>query len=163
LLRDPGAARDASGPRAAADAAPWPAIIGAVVLDVTPPGTPRRGADAAVRRELGGWPVPPAPADLLRSRGLLRPAELPAMGPAVRPVEAARAALGLPDRQLVEALAAAPPGGAAPGRTAPGFPLTARDGYVRTAAGAAPPGPAAGQRRSAASSPAAAGPGPDPQ
>ena len=156
LLRDPGAARVSPGPSPRADGggaaevpAGWPAIVGAVVLDVSPPALPRRGAAAAVRRDLEGWPDRPAAADLLRRRGLARPAEFRAMGLAVpgstlvtaagwladpahwadlrdrlaravrehaardplavgMPLEAARAALGLPDRQLVEALAAEP-------------------------------------------------------
>ncbi len=84
LLRDPGAARAAHGapvaPGAEPGAGPWPAIVGATVLDVSLPGAPRRGAAAAVRAELAGWTDPPAVADLLRRRGLARPAELRAMG-----------------------------------------------------------------------------------
>jgi selenocysteine-specific elongation factor len=269
LLRDPGAARSAPGARVAADATPWPTIIAATVLDVSPPGTPRRGAATAVRRELSGWADPPAAADLLRRRGLARPAELQAMGlpvPAGRPLpggaplsgpgpspgldpspgsaptprqapsagpsptprqapsagpspspggapsvgspperpvpvaaagwladpehwsslrerlartvaehaardplavgmplEAARAALGLPDRRLVEALAAEPPGGVTPNRTASGAQLAVRDGYVWSSAGQAPPGRAGEQRRSAPSAAAAAESGPAPQ
>ena len=186
------------------------------MLDVSPPEAPRRGAAAAVRRELSGWPDPPGAAELLRRRGLARPAELRAMGLAVpgatrpqeatragpaqdgasqadgtparaagwladpahwaelrerlgravdehaardplaagMPLEAARAALGLPDRQLVEALAAGP------GRAASGLPLTVSDGYVRRAPAAAPEAPGREQRRSGLSSPAAAGSGP---
>jgi selenocysteine-specific elongation factor len=190
LLRDPGAARVATG---------TPAITGAIVLDVSPPGTPRRRPAAAVRRELAGWPDPPAAADLLRRHGLVRPAELRAMGlgsgsdgPAPvtaagwladpghwsglrerlagavaehaahdplapgMPLEAARAALGLPDRQLVEALAADP------GRGTPGYPLAVRDGCVRRAAAPGPRTPA-GHQHPPARSPAAAEPGPDPE
>jgi selenocysteine-specific elongation factor len=190
LLRDPGAARVATG---------GPAITGATVLDVSPPGTSRRRAAAAVRRELAGWPDPPDAADLLRRRGLARPGELRAMGLGLRPggpapvtaagwladpehwsdlrerlagavdehaardplaagmpLEAARAALGLPERQLVEPLAAAP------GRAAPAHPLAVRDGCVRRATGPGPRAPAGQQRRTASSSPAAAEPGPDP-
>jgi len=197
LLRDPGAARDTTGA---------PAITGAIVLDVSPPGTPRRRPAASVHRELAGWPDPPAAADLLRRRGLARPAELGAMGLALRaggpapvtaagwlvdperwlglrerladavaqhaardplapgmPLEAARAALGLPDRQLVEALAAEP------GRGTTGYPLTVRDGCVRRAA-ATGSRAAAGQSRlpagqsrlPAGPSAAVVGPGPDP-
>jgi selenocysteine-specific elongation factor len=119
------------------------------VLDVAPPALARRGAAAAARRELAGWPERPAAADLLRRHGLLRASALAAMGvaggpPPVAgewladparwtqlrrqlaeavaaharhdplaigmPPEAARAALGLPDRALVEALAQPPPG-----------------------------------------------------
>jgi selenocysteine-specific elongation factor len=184
LLRDPGAARVVPGA---------PAITGAVVLDVSPPGTPRRRPAAAVRQELAGWPDPPGAADLLRRRGLARPAELRAMGlgfgpdgPAPvtaagwladpghwsglrerlagavgehaardplapgMPLEAARAALGLPDRQLVEALAAGP------GRGMPGYPLAVRDGYVCR-------GPEGKPRPPGRSSPAVAEPGPDPE
>jgi selenocysteine-specific elongation factor len=191
LLRDPGAAKGTTGA---------PAIIGAIVLDVSPPGRPRRRPAAAVRRELASWTDPPAAADLLRRRGLARPAELRAMGlgsgsdgpvpvtaagwladpehwsglrerlagavaeHAARdplapgmPLEAARAALGLPDRQLVEALAADP------GRNAPGYPLAVRDGYVRRAAAAGPRPPAGQQSPPAGSSPAAPEPAPDPE
>jgi selenocysteine-specific elongation factor len=191
LLRDPGAARVMTGA---------PAITGAIVLDVSPPGTTRRRSAAAVRRELAGWPDPPAAADLLRRRGLARPAELRAMGldfgaegPAPvtaagwladpghwsglrerlaaavaehaardplapgMPLEAARAALGLPDRQLVEALAAGP------GHGTPGFPLAVRDGCVRSAAVPESHAPAGQQRPPARSSPAIAQSGPDPE
>jgi selenocysteine-specific elongation factor len=205
LLRDPGAARvqpgaahRAAGPGSAAEPAGSPAISGATVLDVSPRALPRRGAAAAVRRELAGWPDPPRAEHLLGRRGLVRPAGLRAMGldvpaggtapvraagwladpahwadlrerlaravaehaardplAAGMPLEAARAALGLPDRQLVEALAAEP------GRAAPGQPLTVRDGYVRAGAAPAPGGEGREQRRSGKSSPAAAGTGPD--
>ena len=191
LLRDPGAARVTTGA---------PAIIGAIVLDVSPPGTPRRRPAAAVGRELAGWPDPPAAADLLRRRGLARPAELRAMGldsgsdgraPVTaagwladpehwsglrerlagaaaehaardplapgRPLEAARAAPGLPDRQLVEALAADP------GRDTPGYPLAVRDGCVRRMATPGPRGPAGRPGPPARSSPAGAESPPDPQ
>ncbi len=192
-----------SGLAAVGVPAGWAAITGAIVLDVRPPGTPRRGAAAAVRRELGGWPDPPGAADLLRRRGLARPADLRAMGLAMQtgtvrdpaqagpgavraggwladpghwaelrerlvraveqhaardplaagmPLEAARAALGLPDRQLVQALAAGPGSGAS------GFPLIAGDGYVRRAPSPAPAAPGREQRRSGPSSPEAAGP-----
>jgi len=190
LLRDPGAARVTAG---------TPAITGAIVLDVSPPGTRRRQPAAAVRRELAAWPDPPAAADLLRRRGLARPADVRAMGlgfgsdgpepvtaagwladpehwsvlrerladvvgeHAARdplapgmPLEAARAALGLPDRQLVEALAAEP------GRGAPGYPLAVRDGRVRRAADPGARTPAGGHPPPARSSPAAAESQPDP-
>ena len=139
LLRDPGSAEVT--------------IVGAIVLDVTPPPLARRGAAAAAGRELAAWPDLPAPADLLRRHGLLRASALAAMGvtagdvpslpPPVTPsgwladpvrwgelrrrlaevvaaharrdplaiglpTEAARAALRLPDRALVEALARLP-------------------------------------------------------
>jgi selenocysteine-specific elongation factor len=143
LLRDPGAARDAPGTPAAG----WPGVLGAMVLDVTPPPLTRRGAAAAAARELSTWPDRPGAAELLRRHGLLRASALLAMGvrdhpepvtgewladpgrwsalaaelgelltthaareplAAGLPVEAARAALGLPDRRLVIALARPP-------------------------------------------------------
>jgi selenocysteine-specific elongation factor len=120
---------------------------GLTVLDVRPPPTRRRGAGAARARQLAGWPDRPGAATLLRQHGLLRAADLRAMGcpaggapvagdwladpdrwaalgrrlaEAVErhaaahpldpglPVEAARQALRLPDRRLVDALANAP-------------------------------------------------------
>jgi selenocysteine-specific elongation factor len=153
LLRDPGSA--------------GLAILGATVLDVSPPPLARRGAAAAAGRELSAWPDVPAAADLLRRHGLLRASALTAMGvPAssaavavgdwladpVRwaelrrqlaelvaadarrdplaiglPPEAARAALRLPDRALVEALARLP----APGQTP--SPVRLDGGYLRLA------------------------------
>jgi selenocysteine-specific elongation factor len=237
LLRDPGAARVSPGTPPQAGSGPaaegpagWPAIVGAVVLDVSPPALPRRGAAVAVRRELERWPERPATADLLRRRGLARPAEFRSMGLAVQadgapplvsaqaspartgtgqagtgqagtgqaarapvtaagwladpehwaalrerlaravrehaardplaagmPLEAARAALGLPDRQLIEALAADTAG------SAPGYPLTVRGGYVRAAAGPAAQAGGPEQRRSEGKSQQGAGPEPDPQ
>ena len=130
LLRDPGSA--------------GVAMLGATLLDVTPPALVRRGAAAAAGAELATWPDLPAAADLLRRHGFLRSGALAAMGvpggpPPVAgdwladpdrwaglrrqladavaahvkrdplaigmPPEAARAALGLPDRALIEALA----------------------------------------------------------
>jgi selenocysteine-specific elongation factor len=169
LLRDPGAARataagaaspagaarpaGGAGPAggtagaALAAAAGWPGVLGAVVLDVTPPPLTRRGAAAAAARELATWPGQPGAAELLRRHGLLRATALLAMGvrehpepvtgewladparwaalaaelgevlaahaareplAAGLPIEAARAALGLPDRRLVTALARPP-------------------------------------------------------
>jgi selenocysteine-specific elongation factor len=157
LLRDPGSAAAAfaqagaaSGPATTAGRARrpgWPPLVGATVLDVVPPAFRRRGAAAAAGRELAAWPAVPAAADLLRRHGLLRAADLGAMGVAELPapvggdwladpdhwaelgrrlrenvaahaareplapglpVEAARAALGLAARQLVERLAAPP-------------------------------------------------------
>jgi selenocysteine-specific elongation factor len=164
LLRDPGSAAVAfaqpgtgagSGPGHSAgqgagysarypDRVAWPPLVGATVLDVAPPGFRRRGAAAAAGRDLAAWPAVPGAADLLRRHGLLRAADLRAMGvtglPAPvggdwvadpelwaelrqrltanvaahaageplapgLPVEAARAGLGLPERQLVERLA----------------------------------------------------------
>jgi selenocysteine-specific elongation factor len=130
LLRDPGNA--------------GVAILGATVLDVTPPALARRGAAAEAGAELAAWPDLPSAADLLRRHGLLRAGALAAMGVPGGPPpvagdwladpdrwaglrrqlaeavaahvkrdplaigmspEAARAALGLPDRVLIEALA----------------------------------------------------------
>ena len=161
LLRDPGAARGtapgrpaaaggespASGEYPAEATAGWPGILGAMVLDVTPPPLTRRGAAAAAARELATWPDRPGAAQLLRRHGLLRASALLAMGVRVHPepqtgewladparwsalaaelgellashaareplaaglpIEAARAALGLPDRRLVTALARPP-------------------------------------------------------
>ena len=146
LLRDPGSASVA--------------IMGATVLDVTPPALTRRGAAAAAGDELTAWPGLPSAADLLRRHGFLRAGALAAMGvsgspppmagdwladPARwaglrrelaeavaahaqrdplaigMPPEAARAALGLPDRALIEALALGQ--------------VQLEDGYLR------PPGP----------------------
>jgi selenocysteine-specific elongation factor len=120
---------------------------GVTVLDVRPPALRRRGAAAARAQQLAGWPDQPDAAALLRQHGLLRAAELRAMGVAATgtpvtgdwladpdrwaalgrrlaevveqhatanpldpglPLEAARGAVGLPDRRLVEALVAAP-------------------------------------------------------
>ena len=168
LLRDPGSASRVPG-RQGGPRPGWPAVLGATVLDVSPPGLGRRGAAAAAARELAGWPARPGPAELLRRHGLLRGTALRAMGlpggPAAvagdwladpghwaglqqrlatavtahaareplapgLPLEAARAELGLPARELAEALAR--------------HPLTVRAGCVRgTADGAGPalPGP----------------------
>jgi selenocysteine-specific elongation factor len=159
LLRDPGSAAAAFAQRGEGAAGlpgagppgharpSWPPLVGATVLDVAPPAFRRRGDAAAAGRELAAWPAVPAAADLLRRHGLLRGADLLAMGVtglpapvggdwltdpghwadlgrrlrenvaahAAReplapglPLEAARAALGLPARQLVERLAAPP-------------------------------------------------------
>jgi selenocysteine-specific elongation factor len=135
LLRDPGSAAVT--------------ILGAILLDVTPPALVRRGAAAAAGRELAAWPDVPAAADLLHRHGLLQASAVAAMGVAGNvpppvtasgwladparwtelgrqlaevvtaharrdplaiglPPEAARAALRLPDRSLVEALARRP-------------------------------------------------------
>jgi len=137
LLRDPGSRR----------AGGWPAVAGAVVLDVNPPLLNRRGAAAAAAKLLASWPDQPAAADLLARHGIMRASSLLAMGisehpvpisgewladpgrwrtlghqlgevlashaaaeplAAGMPVEAARAALDLPDRRLVLALAKPP-------------------------------------------------------
>ncbi|HEY6499600.1 MAG TPA: SelB C-terminal domain-containing protein [Streptosporangiaceae bacterium] len=66
LLRDPGAA--------------GLFILGATVLDVTPPPLTRRGAAAAAATELGSWPATPGVANLLGRHGLLRQPALAAMG-----------------------------------------------------------------------------------
>ncbi|HEY5356333.1 MAG TPA: selenocysteine-specific translation elongation factor [Streptosporangiaceae bacterium] len=125
----------------------WPGVVGAVVLDVSPPPLTRRGAAGAAARELADWPDQPGATELLRRHGMLRASALLAMGVrehpepvtgewlvdpahwaalaaelgevlaahAAReplapglPLEAARAALGLPDRRLVSALARPP-------------------------------------------------------
>jgi selenocysteine-specific elongation factor len=163
LLRVPGAA-PAGNERGRL--AGWPALTGAIVLDVVPPSLAGRGSAGAAGRELASWPAVPAAADLLRRHGLLRLPALRAMGvtqappPAAgdwaadpahwatlaqrlaeivaahaerdplapgMPVEAARAALGVPDRRLVEALAA---------------PAFSSDGGLLRPAGAAQPGSA---------------------
>jgi selenocysteine-specific elongation factor len=120
---------------------------GLTVLDVRPPPMRRRGAGTARARQLAGWPARPDAAILLAQHGLLRAADLRAMGcptdvspvagdwladpdrwaalgrrlaevverhaaanpldPGL-PVEAARQALRLPDRRLVDALALPP-------------------------------------------------------
>jgi selenocysteine-specific elongation factor len=201
LLRDPGAARggapgkqphaaqpftdaqaaglDPLGPALPAEPAGWVAMIGATVLDVSPPAAPRRGAAAAVRSELGGWPGVPGAAELLRRHGMIQATALRAMGVAAAqtargpgaagpvsvggwlvdpghwaklrerlgqvvaehaardplavgmPLEAARAALGVPDRRLIEELAAGP------GAPASGRRLAVRDGYLAIAGASA--------------------------
>ena len=137
LLRDPGSRRTGS----------FPAVAGAVVLDVAPPSLGRRGAAAAAARMLSGWPDRPGAAELLARHGIIRASTLLAMGvsdhpvpvagewladpghwralghhlgevlashaaaeplAAGMPVDAARAALELPDRKLVLALAKPP-------------------------------------------------------
>jgi selenocysteine-specific elongation factor len=137
LLRDPGSRQIGS----------WPALAGAIVLDVSPPPLVRRGAAAATARQLSTWPDKPTAAELLSRHGLMRASVLLAMGvsdhprpvagewladaeywrslsnqlgevlaghaaaeplSAGLPIEAARAALGLPDRRLVTALAKPP-------------------------------------------------------
>jgi selenocysteine-specific elongation factor len=137
LLRDPSARRPES----------WPAVAGAVVLDVMPPPLARRGAAAAAARQLAAWPDRPTAAELLARHGVLRGSALFAMGvpelpePVAgewladpdhwrglghqlgevlaahaaaeplttgMPIEAVQAALDLPDRRLVAALARPP-------------------------------------------------------
>jgi len=66
LLRDPGAATMF--------------LVGATVLDPSPPPLRRRGASAAAAAELSAWPDLPAAADLLRRHSLLRLSSLAAMG-----------------------------------------------------------------------------------
>ena len=163
----------------------WPPLVGATVLDVAPPAFPPAGSAAAAGRDLAAWPAVPGPADLLRRHGLLRAADLRAMGVpgapapvggdwvadpqhwaelrqqltanvaahAAReplapglPVEAARAGLGLPERQLVERLAAPP--------------LAVRGGYLmleRDGTTAGRPGPAGAGAHGGAAAPG--GPG----
>jgi len=137
LLRDPGSRRDGS----------FPAVAGAIVLDVAPPPLARRGAAAAAARLLSGWPDEPGAEQLLARHGIMRASTMLAMGvsehPATvagewltdpehwralghqlgevlanhataeplaagMPIDAARAALDLPDRRLVLALAKPP-------------------------------------------------------
>jgi selenocysteine-specific elongation factor len=137
LLRDPGSRRSGS----------FPAVTGAVVLDVAPPPLARRGAAAAAARLLSCWPDKPGAAELLSRHGFMRASTMLAMGvsehPAAvagewltdpehwralghqlgevlanhaaaeplaagMPIDAARAALDLPDRRLVLALAKPP-------------------------------------------------------
>jgi selenocysteine-specific elongation factor len=139
---------------------------------------------------VAGWLADPEHWASLRERLVRAVAEHAARDPLAvgMPLEAARAALGLPDRRLVEALAAeppgppggvtpgppgppggvtpgppGPPGGVRPGRAASGSLLAVRDGYVRAAASPAPPAPARGQRRSAQPSGAATESRPAPQ
>jgi selenocysteine-specific elongation factor len=155
LLRDPGATAGQASGRP---------IIGATVLDVSPPRLRGTGAAAAAVRELTAWPEPPTTPDLLRRHRLLRASTASAMGlrdlpPPVSgewladpvhwqrlrrlltaavaahaardplapglPVDAARAELGLPDRGMVEALAASRGGGGADVR------VVASGGYLR--------------------------------
>jgi selenocysteine-specific elongation factor len=102
----------------------------------------------------GGWLADPGHWSELRERLVRAVEQHAARDPlaAGMPLEAARAALGLPDRRLVEALTAGPGSGAS------GFPLIAGDGYVRRAPSPAPAAPGREQRRSGSSSPEAAGP-----
>jgi selenocysteine-specific elongation factor len=132
LLRDPGQHRIPAG---------------VTVLDVRPPPIRRRGSGAARASQLAAWPDRPDAAVQLRQHGLLRRADLRAMGcvttsvpvagdwvadpgrwAALRrrllsaverhaaanplepglPVEAARQALRVPDRRIVEALVEPP-------------------------------------------------------
>ncbi|HEY3952652.1 MAG TPA: SelB C-terminal domain-containing protein [Streptosporangiaceae bacterium] len=130
LLRDPGAARDQGSVAAAAGAGQraaeagmgtWTggegrlAITGAVVLDVSPPATPRRRAAAAVARELDAWPGQPGAVHLLRRHGLVTAAALRAMGvpvPEVPPTGADSRPAGA-DRRPPGTAPAGPPGAVA--------------------------------------------------
>ena len=117
LLRDPGSRRTGS----------WPAVAGAVVLDVAPPPLARRGAAAAAARLLASWPDQPAAADILARHGIIRASALNAMGITEHPVPVAGEWLADPDRwrslshQLGEILAAH----AAADPLAPGMPVEA--------------------------------------
>jgi selenocysteine-specific elongation factor len=71
LLRDPGGAADRAAGRP---------IIGATVLDVSPPPLRGNRAAAAAERELASWPEVPTVTDLLRRHQLLRASEAAAMG-----------------------------------------------------------------------------------
>ena len=158
LLRDPGAAPGRTGGRP---------VVGATVLDVSPPRLRGNRAAAAAEQELASWHDEPVTADLLRRHRLLRASQARAMGlrdlpPPVSgdwladpahwqhlgtllttavtahaardplapglPLEAARAELDLPDRGLIEALAAQRPRGEA------GL-IEASGGYLRFAEG----------------------------
>ena len=66
LLRDPGAATLL--------------LIGATVLDPSPPALRRRGAATAAAAELSTWPDGPAASDILARHGILRLSSLAAMG-----------------------------------------------------------------------------------
>jgi len=142
-----GTGESGTGESGTADRKSLPALLGGIVLDVTPPPLTRRGAAASAARELAGWPDQPTATQLLRRAGLLRASALLAMGirdhpapvtgewladpdywarltsrlgevvaahaareplAAGMPVDAARAALQLPDRRLVEALVKPP-------------------------------------------------------
>jgi selenocysteine-specific elongation factor len=102
LLRDSGTRRPES----------WPAVFGAVVLDVAPPVLGRRGAAAATARQLAAWPDRPTAANLLARHGLLRGSALFAMGVPELPEPVAGEWLADPDHwralghQLGEVLAA---------------------------------------------------------
>jgi selenocysteine-specific elongation factor len=132
------AAHAAASPQPAPSVRPgsWPALAGATVLDPSPVPLTARGSAAATGRQLAGWPARPDAADLLRLMGLAghpppvsgewvvdpghwaalrsRLAEVVTAHAAAEPlapgmpVEAARAALGLPDRWLAEALVSPP-------------------------------------------------------
>ncbi|HEY3906067.1 MAG TPA: selenocysteine-specific translation elongation factor [Streptosporangiaceae bacterium] len=78
LLRDPGAAAGQGADQASLEG--WPGLVGAVVLDVRPPGLGRRGAAAASVAELSSWPDRPTAADLLRRHKLIQADDLAAMG-----------------------------------------------------------------------------------
>src|SRR3984957_12290279 len=105
----------------------WPPLVGATVLDVAPPAFRRRGAAAAAGRELAGWPAVPGAADLLRRHGLLRAADLRAMGVTELPAPDGGAGGADPDpgpqprRRLTVNVAAHPAGQPPP----PGLPLEA--------------------------------------
>jgi selenocysteine-specific elongation factor len=102
LLRDPGSRRNGA----------FPAIAGAVILDVAPPPLARRGAAAAAARSLSGWPERPGADQLLARHGIMRASTLLAMGVAEHPVPVAGEWLADPERwralghQLGEVLAA---------------------------------------------------------
>jgi selenocysteine-specific elongation factor len=80
--------RDAGTPAGSMRAARMPgpgaggrsSVMGAVVLDLTPPSLTRRGAGLSAGKELAGWPDMPSAADVLRRHGLLRASTLLAMG-----------------------------------------------------------------------------------
>ena len=118
LLRDPGAASRADG---------HPSVVGATILDVAPPPRGGRGAAAAAAAQLGTWPHRPVATDLLQRHGLLRAADLHAMGVHDQPAPVAGEWLADPvhwlslKRRLAEAVSAH----AAADPLAPGMPAEA--------------------------------------
>jgi selenocysteine-specific elongation factor len=157
LLRDPGAARaprrgiplapagagpgqaavasavgrpaTAAGPAGSAHCgqSAWPTVLGAVVLDVTPPPLIRRGAAAAAARAIASWPDQPTAMDLLRRHVLLRASALLAMGISEHPEPVSGEWLADPGywRQLSDSLGEVVTAHAAREPLAPGLPLEA--------------------------------------
>ena len=156
LLRDPGSAAAAfadlgagagAGPAAGRARPSWPPLVGATVLDVIPPGFRHRGEAAAAGRELAAWPARPAAADLLRRHGLLRAADLRAMGLTELPASVGGDWLADPERwaELGQQLRSSVAAHAAREPLAPGLPLEA----ARAESGAAIPAACRAARRAA--------------